>query len=443
MAETRVQIEVPKALRVRVLWGASPICDVVLQPPRGFSLGEAGDFLLPESALGGRSLPWIRVRDGRIRVAVRSAHALGMEGLTPDPDDATLAWLELLRGQSFSQSLGAFTLEVNAEEPVRSPVRRFHVGTRGLGYFVGSLFAIAGALALARAVAAPEEVYAQMQAEDRLYFMRAFLAAKAERETEREGRTGVRAKGEEGGMGHARFGVRGPDKGARSAALREAAEFGLVGLSAPMGSDALGARGVPWGRDLALSAPSGEASGGEEYGDFGINPALDPSKDRLSTFAIDVDTGSYNLAKRKIEEGILPPLHAVRVEEFVNAFDGGEIGAGHTVTALYDMVLKNTRSAPVTVHVRQKPAVDAAAVESAFAMAAGDIAPSFRAASPDLRFAVAVAAFAEVLRGSPAALGWKLDGIESIARAASLDREERVELAELVGRAAELRRLGG
>ena len=43
----------------------------------------------------------------------------------------------------------------------------------------------------------------------------------------------------------------------------------------------------------------------------------------LSTFSIDVDRASYANARRFLTDGRLPPADAVRVEEFVNAFDYG------------------------------------------------------------------------------------------------------------------------
>ena len=41
----------------------------------------------------------------------------------------------------------------------------------------------------------------------------------------------------------------------------------------------------------------------------------------LSTFSADVDTASYALLKRFIDEGTLPPSGAIRIEELINAFD--------------------------------------------------------------------------------------------------------------------------
>lgn len=67
----------------------------------------------------------------------------------------------------------------------------------------------------------------------------------------------------------------------------------------------------------------------QPYGDMffrpvGIQPFVDTEEDRFSTFGIDVDTGSYTLARRYLEGGDLPPAEAIRVEEFVNYFDYGD-----------------------------------------------------------------------------------------------------------------------
>lgn len=49
------------------------------------------------------------------------------------------------------------------------------------------------------------------------------------------------------------------------------------------------------------------------------NPSIDPMRDGLSTFALDVDTGSYSIGKRFVEDGYLPDPSSVRTEEYVNA----------------------------------------------------------------------------------------------------------------------------
>ncbi|HUS58729.1 MAG TPA: von Willebrand factor type A domain-containing protein, partial [Planctomycetota bacterium] len=52
-----------------------------------------------------------------------------------------------------------------------------------------------------------------------------------------------------------------------------------------------------------------------------VNPFVMAEADRFSTFALDVDTASYSLARNYIRRGQLPPVASVRMEEFVNAFD--------------------------------------------------------------------------------------------------------------------------
>jgi Ca-activated chloride channel family protein len=52
-----------------------------------------------------------------------------------------------------------------------------------------------------------------------------------------------------------------------------------------------------------------------------VNPWVMTADDQLSTFALDVDTAAYDIARRYIHDGFLPPRHTVRMEEFVNSFD--------------------------------------------------------------------------------------------------------------------------
>jgi len=71
----------------------------------------------------------------------------------------------------------------------------------------------------------------------------------------------------------------------------------------------------------SLPPPSGEEpQNTEKYEDYGVNGFIPAEDDPLSTFSIDVDTGSYTLCRRKIQEGYLPPQNSIRVEEFVNYF---------------------------------------------------------------------------------------------------------------------------
>lgn len=59
---------------------------------------------------------------------------------------------------------------------------------------------------------------------------------------------------------------------------------------------------------------------GPAFEDYGVNPDTATADDNRSTFALDVDTGSYTVARGYLNDGLLPDPAAVRTEEFVNYF---------------------------------------------------------------------------------------------------------------------------
>lgn len=56
------------------------------------------------------------------------------------------------------------------------------------------------------------------------------------------------------------------------------------------------------------------------FQDYGVNPFREAKEEPLSTFALDVDTASYTIARKYINDGSLPPKDAIRAEEFINYF---------------------------------------------------------------------------------------------------------------------------
>ena len=70
-----------------------------------------------------------------------------------------------------------------------------------------------------------------------------------------------------------------------------------------------------------LNPPNDAAFDDVFFKDYGTNPFIDTEDDHLSTFGMDVDTASYSVTRRYIQDGLLPPPEAVRVEEFINTFD--------------------------------------------------------------------------------------------------------------------------
>ena len=74
---------------------------------------------------------------------------------------------------------------------------------------------------------------------------------------------------------------------------------------------------MPW------PAPESTPYDGVTFDDPGVNPYVDPDEDQVSTFALDVDTASYTIAQRYVDDGNRPDPASVRVEEWVNAFTQG------------------------------------------------------------------------------------------------------------------------
>lgn len=130
---------------------------------------------------------------------------------------------------------------------------------------------------------------------------------------------------------------------------------------------------------------------------------------------------------------------AIADQDFRNDHvDAGEVGAGHTVTALYDVVLRDERSGPIAwVRVRHKaPGPDVPATEQVVELPASAVGDAFDEADRDLQRAWGSAAFAEKLRGAPSMVevGWAR--IEALVAGAMRPEDDRdVELLDLVRRA--------
>ncbi len=142
---------------------------------------------------------------------------------------------------------------------------------------------------------------------------------------------------------------------------------------------------------------------------------------------------------------------ALKREDFNNdKVDAGEIGAGHTVTALYEIVPKGQKGWLEPLRYTRVPAAEGGANELAmlrvrYKLATGGdsrlierpISKEVTQASDDLRFSAAVAAFAQQLKGDGRYTGsMSLKDTAALARSARGDdpfglRNEFVQLVEL------------
>ena len=129
--------------------------------------------------------------------------------------------------------------------------------------------------------------------------------------------------------------------------------------------------------------------------------------------------------------------------------DAGEIGAGHSVTALYEIKLKAGAQGhkPVAnLHLRWRSEAAGKVREEEKLIRLSQLAPSWDRATPGLRLASVVAEFAEILRGSYWARGSSLTDLSQ--RAQKLSGElagtrwaaDVNELVSLIGKAAQVKR---
>ena len=100
------------------------------------------------------------------------------------------------------------------------------------------------------------------------------------------------------------------------AAVKSAAPADLSANAAPMAEAAVGSVAT---RQMALPRQNTE-----RYGHYEPNPVHAVAEQPVSTFSIDVDTGSYaNIRHFLTQTGRQPPADAVRIEEIINYFDYG------------------------------------------------------------------------------------------------------------------------
>jgi hypothetical protein len=313
-----VEVSHLASVEVMVLWGTNVLHVSHLTPPRNFYVGEeqgknfACDFFIPSERLGTTRLPVV-VGDRASVAVVIPPNARGSVEIPGQPkmslDEARARaqpsaelsgghQLSLPGGAKARIELGDFVFQVaavNAGKPLKHGVATSF--DWGVAMYFGLSFLTIGGLLAAMAFFVPPMGLTDGEDldKDALYLMQQYLKAAAEREQEekeaevvqdnsdnKEGGTGTRAKGEEGSMGNPttkatnkRYAVQGPKDNqdqhlARQAALREATEFGMIGLLNTGAAGDPNAPTAPWGRDTSLGSDEISARGnmwGDEIGD--------------------------------------------------------------------------------------------------------------------------------------------------------------------------------
>lgn len=187
-----------------------------------------------------------------------------------------------------------------------------------------------------------------------------------------------------------------------------------------------------------------------DYPSPGVNPFKDPNRDRYSTFAMDVDTASYSIARSHLENGSLPDRAGVRVEEFVNAFDYGyaaptdstfaiHLDGGHTPFISANSILLRVGIKAREVPASQRPSVSLTFVIDTSGSMAGDkldlVKHALQLLVSRLRGddTVAIVAFSDdatlVLRPTSAAESWNIhDAIDELQSTGSTNVQAGLEL---------------
>lgn len=124
-----------------------------------------------------------------------------------------------------------------------------------------------------------------------------------------------------------------------------------------------------------------------------------------------------------------------------DSIDAGEIGSGHSVTALYEIELAQGSTGPLAaVNLRWLDPESREAVEISETVDADEVVGDWESAPAGLRLAGTVAAWAELLRQSPHAAPDGLSGLvgEASRLAGAINDDRVTEWAGLVARSAEL-----
>ena len=318
-----VEVSHLSTVEVMIMWDTNVLHVEHLTPPRSYYVGEeAGtkeascDFFVPSETLGTTRAPIVVARGGSAALIVLprttgtvdipgqgkiTLHDLVQAGRARPSSELSGAYeFELPAGAKARMELeGGLTFQVSAVNAGKKvPTGMFAQNETAAYMFTGLSFLIHMGIVATLAFFMPAMGADDSEAIDRdqMLRMKALLDAAAEREQEqreteqqpdanadnKEGGTGTRAKGEEGSMGNPntkdtgkRFGIQGPQDNqdphvARQAALKEAAEFGMIGLLNVGGGADPNAPTAPWGREDSLGNDPMSARGnmwGDSIGD--------------------------------------------------------------------------------------------------------------------------------------------------------------------------------
>lgn len=105
----------------------------------------------------------------------------------------------------------------------------------------------------------------------------------------------------------------------------------------------------------STASPMSSAVSTAQYTHYDDNPLKQTAQTPLSTFSLDVDTGSYANTRRFLQQGQLPDPDAVRIEEMLNYFPLNEMKDGVQQTSI-SAGLRADDGTPFSVNYEMAPA---------------------------------------------------------------------------------------
>lgn len=291
------------AVEIRIFWGDSRIAVEHRQSMQSFRLGDGGDFVLPGGQL--TSSKQTLYGAGQVKlVGSEEAEIVFRNGETKSMTQA----VALEQGMVVRQRVGELLFEVEGVKAVKKKLFNrglFALASSALVYIFGSFLGHAGLLAAMATMMPPLGADADDTiSQEQRYLISHYLNVSAEREQDEQkaeqlenpgedtrneaaGRSGARAKGNEGAAGNPtatasnrRMGVAGNAEEtqlSRKQALRMASDFGMIGLlNSPGGGDP-DAPTAAWGGSSSLGSDDLSARGnmfgsslGEAFGQGGL-----------------------------------------------------------------------------------------------------------------------------------------------------------------------------
>jgi hypothetical protein len=285
------------AAEVMIRWGETVLHVAHLTPPRSFYVGEdqgkgmKSDFFLPEEKLGVSRMPILLVSaDGAVRMVI-PATATGTVTLAGEKSKSVRDLLASGKAEACAELAGAHTIAMPSGSKAAIDVNgvSFEIGMVNAGRSAGRIklnseslpyqglsFLLHAGLLAATALFVPSMAMADEDGitDQQTYDLKVAMQGLAEKEldakkddakdndkpNDRGGEVGQAAKGDPGTMGafkaparDTRFGIKGDQPQtilSRTEALRQAQDFGMIGILANMS----GSTNVPtaaWGAEVA------------------------------------------------------------------------------------------------------------------------------------------------------------------------------------------------